>query len=177
MNKTLFFSISFFLLFLSAAPVCSQELVVFSNDTALTVRSHKEKDGFIYLTLPEGEFAVPKNRVKEIRKTGAILAFSAGADPVKNISSAVLPTVEPLKKKAFKPQAGRQLPGRPPNQDSAGNNDDEGDDENASEDTDSDEDDENVSELKPPPNALPLLPMKSIMEKPGRTPSPVVRQH
>jgi len=74
MNRVLFLS---FLFLLFALPSFCQEVVVFADDRSLTVKSHREKEGFVYLQLPEGEIAVPKKQIKEIRKeTGSILQAS-----------------------------------------------------------------------------------------------------
>ena len=74
MKKNLFFFITLFSLTFGFPPFYSQEIVIFQDDRALVVKSHSEKDGFVYLKVNEGEFAVPKRQVKEIRKTDTNLA-------------------------------------------------------------------------------------------------------
>lgn len=68
MKKALWLSFVAVLLSLWAAGSAAQELVVFTNDTAMVVRSHSEKGGYVFLILAEGQIAVPKSRVKEITK-------------------------------------------------------------------------------------------------------------
>ena len=73
MKKNLFLSILFFVMVFSFVPLYSQEIVIFQDDRALVVSGHSEKNGFVYLRISEGEFAVPKSRIKEIKKENVSL--------------------------------------------------------------------------------------------------------
>ncbi|MCX7830989.1 MAG: hypothetical protein N2445_08035, partial [Acidobacteria bacterium] len=114
----------FFLLFLLPffVPSLGQEVVVFVDDRSMTVTSHKERDGFVYLQLPEGEIAVPKKQIKEIRKeTGSTSTVSQAVSQKLFSPESDLKSSLPDKRRAINPLKNdinkRQIEQKPSSED------------------------------------------------------------
>ena len=180
MKRVLFFlAVSIFLASWSGA-ACSQELVVFTNDTAMSIKSHSEKGGYIYLTLQEGQIAVPKERVKEIRKSNASrgTASEAQPSPRPRQEPAVQASVNTDAKGGFRKPMGRPSGLRTPVAD------DDDDDEDDEAEGDDDDDGDDAEEENPAPRrmkdpsgmqpARPMAPDRSV--KPVGN-SPMIRKH
>ncbi|MFB3851259.1 MAG: hypothetical protein ACE14Q_04970 [Acidobacteriota bacterium] len=164
MNRVLFFS---FLFLLFALPSFCQEVVVFADDRSLTVKSHREKEGFVYLQLPEGEIAVPKKQIKEIRQEKASFQPTSTVEP-KGLSPE-LPQKPAISDRRKPPQLLRNVISKSQPNPKVENEDD--DDEAEGDDEDDDDDAESpppsVEEQKP----RPLMPMK-IGDAPGSERAP-----
>jgi hypothetical protein len=182
MKKILAFTVFFFLMLLWFFPAYSQELVVFKNDTALLVRKHVEKGGFIYLSLSEGEMAVPKDRVKEIKKTDGSVAMPLpeGSEKPEASGKAAAPrgSADRANKKGFRSPLGLKEPkprlpnagGKP---DSSGG--DESDDDSADDGTDDEGGDTNESDRQPQ-NPPPRIPAKMLPQI-GQSVPTVLQKH
>lgn len=81
MRRALVFLLTICLFALWGAGSAAQELVVFTNDTAMVIKGHSEKGGYVFLTLAEGQIAVPKARVKEITKFELLNRGQRGDEP------------------------------------------------------------------------------------------------
>ncbi len=187
MKKTLFFLAVSILAAAWSSRTLSQELIVFIDDTAMSVKSHSEKGGYIYLTLQEGQIAIPKDRVREIRK----LKSSRNDAPSQYIPP--VPRNESGQESADKPAKDtgrdgfRKPMGRPPGirKPASGEDEEEGEDEDddSGDASGADEDDEGEEkesaapaqqEPSQPRPGRPLVPEKFV--KPVAT-SPVGRKH
>lgn len=175
MKKTLFFLIVSIVAAVWSSRTFSQELVVFIDDTAMSVKSHTEKGGYIYLTLQEGQIAIPKNRVREIRKLKSSRndTPSQYTQPVPRNESGQESTDNPAKdtgRDGFRKPMGRPPGIRKP---ASGEDKEEGDDEddgsgNASAADEDDEGEEKESaapaqqEPSEPRPGRPLVPEKFV---------------
>ena len=162
MKKILVFLALSFLFAAWSGAALSQELVVFTNDTAMSVKSHSEKNGYIFLYLQEGQIAVPRERVKEIIKSKA--SRSGGSEGSAPSQASPGPAVqEPVKTGDGRPP-GLRAPDSEDDDDEDYEDDDEDDD-----DSDDDEDDEEDNKdaitrgkgLLQPRNVRPSAPQRS----------------
>ncbi len=155
MKKVFFFSI---LIFLFALPALSQEVIVFANDRSMIVKSHREKDGFVYLMLSEGEIAVPKKQIKEIRKESAAALSVSNADSPKLTSEAPIKPSLAERKKPIQPLKNvisKRVTPQQKNDDS--DEEDEGED---NDEVDEDDDEDVASTPSEENKPRPLMPMK-----------------
>ena len=166
----LFLAVSLLLASLSGAAF-SQELVIFTNDTAMSVKSHSEKGGYIYLTLQEGQIAVPRERVKEIKRSNA----PKGASSAQYTPAVSNP--EPAReedggrangasREGFRKPMGRphglRAPSSGDDEDEMDDEDDESGDPSADDDEDDEEEAPSASPKEPvePRPARPMVPEK-----------------
>ena len=186
MRKALFFFFLILVSFLTVSAAVAQELVVFTNDTAMTVKGHSEKDGWIFIKLNEGEFAVPKARIKMITKLdGSAISSQNGGSSAPKLSLVqdqgreqkqdLLPRREAAIRDGMRApmsrlQNLRKGPASKQSEDDAGSSEVEGDDEGDDEGTD---DDEASPETPQPPVPVPQMPMQ--VNRPG-SPSPVLQR-
>lgn len=147
MKRILFFYVVFLFFSFLVLPALSQEIIIFSDDRSLAVRGHSEKNGFIYLKMSEGEFAVPKSRVKEIRKENVNLTSSSVVAPQQSFVPEKPPKEENPARSNFNNGATK------PNLDdgSLKNDDDEDDEEGLDDEDDDDDDDDEGEKIKREP--------------------------
>lgn len=151
MKKIWFFPV---LIFLFALTTISQEVVVFSDDRSMTVKSHREKDGFVYLQLQEGEIAVPKKQIKEVRKESVAVISVSNVDSPKLPPGMIEKPGLPDRKKPIQPLRNvisKRLQIQPAKDEDA--------------DNDSEADNQDDDDEPPPPPSLddsprPLMPMR-----------------
>jgi len=185
MRKALFFFFLIAVSFLAVSAAGAQELVVFNNDTAMTAKGHSEKDGWVFIKLNEGEFAVPKAQIKKITKLdGSAISspkaessapkISLGQDSAGEQKRELLPRRETAVRDGMRAPMSRMQnlhKGPKQSEDNAGSSEGEDDDEGGDEGADDDED--GPPEPPQPPAPVPQMPMQ--VNRPG-TPSPVLQR-
>lgn len=158
-KKLLFFFLLFSIFTFSS--FC-QEVVVFKDDRSMTVKSHSEKDGFVFLKLPEGEIAVPKKQIKEIRKESYTSSPASQTDS--NRPPNFLPERPLVTDRRNQNLTLKGSPTKTPKT-SPTNYDDDDDDYNDSLDDDDDDNENDVAEVPPEEKVeqkpiRPQMPMK-----------------
>jgi hypothetical protein len=164
-------------------PVFCQEVIIFVDDRSMVVKSHSEKEGFIYLKIEGGEIAFPKKQVKEIRKEDGskLTTTNTGGQPSFSGEKVVQPkTIETNRQKMLQGlQRKSPLQKKPPAREKVEKDEDEEDDESDLENDDDDSDDEddeseevNEKPIQPKPITPQRFP-KKMSDQPGTSLGPI----
>jgi len=162
-------------------PLFCQEVVIFVDDRSMVVKSHSEKEGFIYLKIEGGEIAFPKKQVKEIRKEeGSKLASAdVGDQPSFSGEKPSQPKTIETNRKAMLQGLQRKSPfqKKPPSSEEVEDDDDDEDEDDEDYDNDSeDENDESEELTEKPIQPKPITPQRlpnKLSDRPGASLGPI----